>query len=82
MDNNGFNYMLLGRLETDCEYFLNYGNGCEKHLWAHNVEAQIAKMKELWEVVEEKPVWLPFDQILIYEKEMLKKRDIVSDNFT
>ena len=72
---SGFNYMLLGRLESDCEYFLHYGNGCEKHLWAHTVEAQIAKMKELWVLLEEKPVWLPYEQILTYEKEMLNQKN-------
>ena len=41
-----FNYMLLGRLISDCKYFLGNGNGYEKDLWAGSVQKQIAKMKE------------------------------------
>jgi len=40
-------YHLLSRLQSDCDYFLSNGAGHEKHLWAGNVEEQIAKMHEL-----------------------------------
>lgn len=70
-----FNYMLLGRLKTDCEYFLNYGNGSERNLWAFNVEDQILKMKELWEKLPIKPEWLSYEEIENYEREMLKKKE-------
>jgi hypothetical protein len=65
-----FEYRLLSRLKSDCEYFLGHGNRCEKHLWAGGVDSQIKKMKELWEMVPEKPEWLPFDEIIEYEKAM------------
>jgi hypothetical protein len=68
-----FEYRLLSRLKSDCEYFLGHGNRCEKHLWAGDVDSQIKKMKELWEMVPEKPEWLPFDEILEYEKAMKGK---------
>ena len=29
-----FRYQLLDRMRCDCEYFLNYGNRCNKFLWA------------------------------------------------
>ena len=63
-------YSLLSRLKTDCDYFLGYGNRCEKYLWAKDVKSQIAKMKEIWNNLKEKPEWLTMEQILEYEKKM------------
>ena len=74
-EDDKFNYMMLGRLKQDCDYFLGHGNGYEKHLWAGNVEDQIAKMKELYNKVPEKPEWLSSEDIDKYEKDMLAKRD-------
>jgi hypothetical protein len=54
----------------DCDYYLGYGNRCEKHLWANDVKSQIAKMKEIWNNLKEKPEWLTMEQILEYEKKM------------
>ena len=69
-DSPEFKYQLLDRLKSDCEYFLKAGNRNEKHLWAGNVDDQIAKMKELWNSLEEKPEWLSMEDIENYEKEM------------
>lgn len=71
-DNEGseYDYMLLSRLKSDCEYFLKAGGRNERHLWAGNVDDQIAKMKELWNSLEEKPEWLSMEDIENYEKEM------------
>lgn len=68
-------YGLLGRLQSDCEYFLGYGNGLENRLWADNIEEQILKMKELWEKLPVKPVWLSYEQIEEYERKMLDLRN-------
>lgn len=67
-----YNYMLLDRLRSDCEYFLGYGNGSERHLWAGNIDEQIAKMKELYNSFtdDQKPEWITMDDINNYEKEM------------
>lgn len=70
-DNDKFNYMLLARLKQDCGYFLGNGNGYEPHLWAGNIEDQIAKMKEIYNKLPEKPEWLSLEDINNYEKEML-----------
>lgn len=70
-----FNYQLLGRLQSDCEYFLGYGNGSENRLWAGNIEEQIAKMKELWNDLSVKPKWLTYEQIEDYERRMLDLRE-------
>lgn len=75
-----FDYMLLDRLRTDCEYFLGNGNGYEKNLWAGNVEDQIAKMRELYNKVAEKPEWISMEDIDNYEKEMLAKRDAKNES--
>jgi hypothetical protein len=65
-----FNYQLLSRLKSDCDFFLENGNRKEKYLWALSVDAQIEKMKELYNLVPEKPEWLSMDDILVYEKKM------------
>ena len=69
MDIN-FNYMLLSRLKSDCEYFLGHGNRCIKHLWAGNVENQIKQMKDIYNSLPIKPEWCTFENILEYEKRM------------
>lgn len=68
-----FEYMLLGRLMQDCEYFLNMGGRNNKHLWAGDVVSQINKMKELYNNLETKPEWLTMEQILEYEQKMIDK---------
>ena len=65
-----FEYQLLSRLKADCEYYLNWGGRSVNRLWAGNVEAQIAKIKELWNVLETKPRWLTMEQINEYERQM------------
>lgn len=67
-----FDYMLLGRLQMDCEYFLGNGARDTKHLWAGNATDQIAKMKELWNSMTDKPEWLTLEKIHEYEKEMIQ----------
>ena len=52
-------YRLLDRLCADCEYFLGEGQRAEKHLWAGSVEAQIAKMRELYAQLPENRIALP-----------------------
>lgn len=69
-----FNYKMLDRLKSDCDYFLGNGNRSEKHLWAGNCEAQIAKMREIYNSLEEKPEWLSKEDIDNYEKEMCSKQ--------
>lgn len=64
-------YMLLSRLKVDCEYYLDAGGRSEKHLWAGNVTDQIAKMRELYDLLPEKPVWLTKEDIDSYEQRMI-----------
>lgn len=68
--NHESEYQLLDRLRTDCEYFLSYGNRATKNLYTGNVEEQIAKMRELYNILPEKPEWLTEQDIDRYEKLM------------
>lgn len=36
-----FRYMLLARMQSDCEYYLDYGGRDPKRLWAGDEERQI-----------------------------------------
>jgi hypothetical protein len=76
---NTFNYRMLDRLRSDNDYYLGNGNRYEKHLWAGNVDGQIAEMKKLWNQLPEnkKPEWLSMEDIENYEKEM--KSDNMAD---
>ena len=66
-----FPYMMLSRLQQDCNYYLGYGNRDAKHaLWAGNEQKQIDKMRELWNALEVKPEWLTMEQIDEYAKQM------------
>ena len=69
-----FNYMMLDRLKMDCEYYLGNGNRYNKHLWAGDEKKQVEEMKRLYNSFPEgeKPEWLTLEQILQYEKEMVK----------
>ena len=63
-------YRLLSRLKSDCEYFLGNGQRAEKHLWAGSVEKQIAKMRELYGILPDKPEWLSEQDVDRYQEQM------------
>jgi len=68
-----FEYMMLDRLRSDCNYFLGYGGRHLKILTNDSVSDHINEMKRLWNIFPEaeKPEWLTMEQIDKYEKEML-----------
>lgn len=72
-----FRYQLLGRLQSDCEYYLNYGNRHPKSLWAGDEKLQIEFMIKLHESFkeDEKPEWLTMDKILEYSKRMITQEE-------
>lgn len=72
-----FEYQLLDRLRTDCNYFLGAGSRSEKHLWAGSVHDQIAKMRELYDLLPEKPEWLTPDDINKYAQRMAPQYQVV-----
>lgn len=65
-----FEYMLLGRLCCDCDYYLGHGGRCAERLWAGDEQRQIDKMRELYDLVPEKPEWLTREQIEEYAAQM------------
>ena len=76
-EDHGTDYRLLGRLRADCDYFLGAGQKNEKHLWAGSVHAQIAKMRELYEALPEKPEWLTPEAIDSYAERMAPPYQVV-----
>ncbi|MCE8841147.1 MULTISPECIES: LPD11 domain-containing protein [Bacteroidales] len=68
-----YRYMLLGRMQSDCEYYLGFGNRNQSRLWAGNEEKQIEYMKQLYNSFDEdeKPQWLSMSQILDYARQMI-----------
>ena len=70
-------YQLLSRLKADCDYFLDAGGRAEKHLWAGNVDAQIAKMRELYTALPEKPEWLTMEDIDRYAQRVEPPYEVV-----
>lgn len=73
-----FRYQLLGRMQTDCNYFLGNGDGHNKFLWGGNVETQIAYMRALYDSFpnDKKPEWLSIEDIDNYQKEMIEKETV------
>lgn len=70
MAEDRFNYMLLDRLKSDCEYYLCYGGRNAKSLWAHDEQAQIDKMREIYDSLPINPEWLTIEQINEYATRM------------
>ena len=67
-----FQYMMLGRLRSDCDYYLGYGGRNPDRLCEHNEKKQIEAMKSIWLgfAEYEKPQWLSWEQILDYDRKM------------
>ena len=72
-------YMLLGRMQMDCNYYLGAGNRNSKHLWAGTPKEQIEKMKELYSKLVVKPEWISEKNILDYEKAMLPQEKVENE---
>lgn len=64
-------YMMLGRLKSDCDCYLEYGNRNNNRLWALDEREQIKEMKKYYKLLSKKPKWLSWDDILEYEKRMI-----------
>lgn len=65
-----FDYMMLGRMQCDCEAHLGVSNRTIEDVVAH-----IEEMKRLYNKfpAHQKPEWLTWEQILEYEKAMVVK---------
>lgn len=67
-----FQYQMLARLKSDCDYYLGYGNRNADKLWWKNEKNQIEAMKAIWQSFPEhqKPKWLTWEQIIEYKNAM------------
>lgn len=68
-----FEYMLLDRCRCDCEVYLSDFHNRRQDptvLWAGDEQKQINKMRELYDLVPEKPEWLTREQIDAYAAQM------------
>lgn len=68
-----FLYMMLSRLESDCEFYLDCGNRNNKYLWASDVHLHVAYMKAIYKALPVTPEWLTMAQIKEYENKMLNE---------
>lgn len=67
-----FSLDMLYRMRMDCEYFLGYGNRCEKYLWAGNIKDHIEIMQGIYQAIpeEEKPEWINDKDIESFKNKM------------
>lgn len=74
-ENKRFQYQMLDRLRSDCDYYLGYGDRFPGVLPSSDERKHIETMKDIWNSFadDEKPEWLTWDQILEYEKAMCTK---------
>lgn len=68
-----FTYMMLSRLQSDCEYFLNWGNGCKNRLHCGDIDTHIDYMLCMCKPLIFKPEWITIEQIEQYRKDMKEK---------
>lgn len=69
MGDQVFEYQMLGRLQSDCEYVIHTAPAT-RHLWGITASAHIAEMRRLYDVLYIKPEWLSVADIAYYEKEL------------
>ena len=67
-----YRYMLLSRMQMDCDYYLGNGHRLSKHLWALDETQHITAMRMLWNSfpADKKPEWLTKEQLDDYAKKM------------
>lgn len=67
-----FDYMMLDRLRSDCDYFLGCGNGQVKDLYYKDIDRHIEEMKKIYDSFSEneKPEWITMEDIDNYKEKM------------
>lgn len=70
-----FDYMMLDRLRSDCDYFLSNGNGYLGYLYYKDIDKHIEEMKEIYNSFseDEKPEWISLEDIENYKEKMNEK---------
>lgn len=76
-----FDYMMLGRYKSDCNYFLGCRNGYEGHLYFKEINKHCDEMRKLYESFSDndKPEWITAEQIEQYREDMLKLKNKTED---
>lgn len=71
-----FNYQMLSRLQSDCDYYLGNGNRNKKRLRENDIQTHINEMKRIYIFFndDKKPEWITWNDILDYENKMMKKK--------
>lgn len=65
-----FEYMLLNRLQCDCNYYLGHGGRNAEHcLWAHDEQKQIDKMRELYDLLPHRLSGLQENKLMNMQQE-------------
>lgn len=66
--------MMLGRLRSDCDYYLGNGNRYAKNLWARDEKRQIAEMRNLLANIpaEYRNGCITSEEIDEYERKMVR----------
>lgn len=68
----GDKLQFLGRMKSDCEYYLGQGRKQTSHLWRKSVDGHISYMQELLSsnLREDRPDWLTFEDIRHFSDRM------------
>lgn len=76
-----FEYMMLSRLQSDCEYYLGSGGQNAEHaLYYHDEKKHIEEMKKIYDILPIKPEWLTEEKLKEYEKLLLNKEEAENSN--
>lgn len=72
---------LLGRMKSDCEYYLGEGRKQITHLWGGTVDNQIRSMQELLSSIlqEYRPEWLTLEDIRRFSDAMDHRQVITAE---
>jgi hypothetical protein len=65
-----FEYMMLGRLKSDVDYYFGYGGESPRNLYYDSIQEHLSEMKKQYNAFPEnlKPVWISLEEIVGYEK--------------
>lgn len=64
--------MMLDRLRSQCEYFLNWGRQRLSILNGNDIDSHIEDMIKYYNLCDPKPQWLSYSQILGYKTGMMR----------
>lgn len=79
-----YRYMMLSRMQQDCEYYLKNGGRNGSQLWGEAEDAHIFYMKNLYESFsdDKKPEWITPEDIYKYQYDMCSRWHVDSADIT